>query len=47
MLEKDNFTIPEVLAKIGINNRSYFAKCFKDLFGVNPSDYKKKLSINN
>jgi signal transduction histidine kinase/DNA-binding response OmpR family regulator len=47
LLEKDNFTISEILAQIGINNRSYFAKCFKDLFGVNPSDYKKKQSINN
>jgi signal transduction histidine kinase/DNA-binding response OmpR family regulator len=43
-LIKQNFgNIAQITYEVGFNNPSYFAKCFKDLYGVLPSDYMKKL----
>ncbi|HSO88477.1 MAG TPA: response regulator, partial [Draconibacterium sp.] len=33
--------IAQITYEVGFNNPSYFAKCFKDLYGVLPSDYIK------
>ncbi|HSH19006.1 MAG TPA: response regulator, partial [Draconibacterium sp.] len=41
-LIKQNFgNIAQITFEVGFNNPSYFAKCFKDLFGELPSDYMK------
>jgi len=41
-LIKQNFgNIAQITYEVGFNNPSYFAKCFKDLYGVLPSDYIK------
>jgi signal transduction histidine kinase/DNA-binding response OmpR family regulator len=41
-LIKQNFgNIAQITFEVGFNNPSYFAKCFKDLYGVLPSDYLK------
>jgi signal transduction histidine kinase/DNA-binding response OmpR family regulator len=34
--------IAEVCYEVGFSNPSYFAKCFKDVFGVLPSGYEKE-----
>ena len=42
-LIKQNFgNIAQITYEVGFNNPSYFAKCFKDLYGVLPSEYMKK-----
>ncbi len=41
-LIKQSFgNIAQITYEVGFNNPSYFAKCFKDLYGELPSDYMK------
>jgi signal transduction histidine kinase/ligand-binding sensor domain-containing protein/AraC-like DNA-binding protein len=37
------YTISEIMYKVGINSSSYFRQCFKDEYGMNPSEYVQKL----
>lgn len=39
LLSNKNFTIAEVMYKVGFSNHSYFAKCFQSEFGKTPSQY--------
>lgn len=41
ILEQRGDTTTQVAYAVGFNNLSYFAKCFKDLYGVSPSDYRQ------
>ncbi len=37
------YNISEIMYRVGINSSSYFRQCFKDEFGMNPSEYLQKL----
>lgn len=41
LLAKD-VTISEVLFQVGFSNRSYFTRCFKEKYGLSPSEYIKE-----
>lgn len=37
LIKENKFNISEIALEVGYNNPSYFAKCFHEKFGVNPS----------
>ncbi len=39
LISRRSGTISEVAYEVGFNNLSYFAKCFKEMYGVTPSEY--------
>ena len=43
-----DYSISQVSYMVGINDPRYFSKCFKQKFGMTPSEYKdQKLHANN
>lgn len=40
LIGENKLTIKEAAYAVGFNNPKYFSKCFKQQFGVNPSDYE-------
>ena len=43
LLLERKYNISEVCVHGGINSTVYFRQCFKDEFGMAPSDYLKKI----
>jgi transcriptional regulator GlxA family with amidase domain len=43
LLENNFGNVAQVCYEVGFNNPSYFAKCFKELFGQSPSEFTKKV----
>lgn len=41
LLETGEYTVSDVCYKVGLEDVSYFNKCFKNFFGVSPSKYGK------
>lgn len=42
LLQESDMTISEISYSVGFSSPSYFAKCYKDHFGKNPTDSQKK-----
>ncbi len=42
LMDQNFGNIAQITYEVGFNNPSYFAKCFKELFGQLPSEYMKK-----
>jgi signal transduction histidine kinase/FixJ family two-component response regulator len=43
LIRQNYGNIAEVTYEVGFNNLSYFAKCFKDKYGLLPSEYQKQM----
>lgn len=46
LLERDNYTIAEIMDKCGYANQSYFFRLFKGKVGSTPKEYRMKKSIS-
>jgi len=42
LLDTGQFNVSEVSFQIGMNDARYFSKCFKQKYGMTPSEYKNK-----
>jgi AraC-like DNA-binding protein len=40
LLKNKTATVSEIAYNVGFDNLSYFSKCFKDRFGVSPSEFQ-------
>lgn len=42
---EDELNVTQVMLEVGFSSPSYFATCFRELFGCNPSEYRKKAKV--
>lgn len=42
ILQEGDLSVTEVLYQVGFSNKSYFTKCFKEIYGLTPKEYSKK-----
>ncbi len=47
LLEENKYNITEITYMVGMNDSRYFAKCFKNTYGVTPSEYRKSAMQKN
>ena len=45
LLLTGRYTISEVAYSVGMSSMNYFRQCFKDEFGISPSEYLKKIKM--
>ncbi|MBR4432575.1 MAG: helix-turn-helix transcriptional regulator, partial [Paludibacteraceae bacterium] len=43
LLEDRKHNITEVTYMVGMNDSRYFSKCFKNTYGITPSEYRRQL----
>lgn len=46
LLDDTNASVADIALKVGFATPSYFAKCFKTMFGVKPNEYSTKMQQN-
>ncbi|MBX2915082.1 MAG: response regulator [Cyclobacteriaceae bacterium] len=47
LLRNKGGNVTEIMYEVGFANLSYFSKCFKAEYGVNPKDFQKQMSKNS
>ena len=47
LLEERKYNITEVTYMVGMNDSRYFAKCFKNTYGITPSEYRRNVLEKN
>ncbi|MEK3879466.1 helix-turn-helix domain-containing protein [Paenibacillus sp. FSL M7-0420] len=45
-LEQEDFTVTEIMEKVGFGNESYFYRLFKRCYGTTPKEYRLKSAID-
>ena len=44
LLKNNDYDIKEITYKVGFNSHAYFSKCFKELYGCSPTQFKEQHS---
>ncbi|MGI9543334.1 MAG: helix-turn-helix transcriptional regulator, partial [Cyclobacteriaceae bacterium] len=44
ILTQDGDSVTQVAYAVGFNNLSYFAKCFRELYDVSPTEFKEHVN---
>ena len=47
LLEERKYNITEITYMVGMNDSRYFSKCFKNTYGVTPSEYRNKIRMKS
>ena len=47
LAKKGGTTIVEIAYEVGFSSPAHFAKCFRDQFGVTPSEYVRRIGTDN
>jgi len=42
MLRMNQFSVAQIATEVGFTNPAYFTKCFRQHYGITPSEYQKK-----
>ena len=42
LIETEEYTMAQIAYMVGINDSHYFSKCFKQQYGITPTEYKEK-----
>lgn len=43
LLKTGDYNVSQITYMVGMSDSRYFSKCFKKVYGVTPSEYKKSL----
>ncbi|MCP9200479.1 AraC family transcriptional regulator [Gramella sp. GC03-9] len=47
LLIETNYTISEIVDRIGLRSKSYFSKMFREKYGFSPSEFRRRLKRNS
>ncbi len=42
LIETDEYSMAQIAYMVGLNDSHYFSKCFKQQYGITPTEYKRK-----
>jgi len=45
LIEQENLPISDVCYSVGFTSTSYFSKCFKEIYGISPSAFKRNFTL--
>jgi len=43
LIENKEYNISEIAYMVGFNDAHYFSKCFKQTYGISPTEYKNNI----
>lgn len=47
LIESGDYNMTQIAYMVGINDPRYFSKCFKQRFGMTPTEYKENAKISD
>ena len=47
LIETEEYNMAQIAYMVGLNDSHYFSKCFKQQYGMTPTEYKESRKQNN